>query len=177
MRGCCLTLFTSIVYNSDDMEADKPAGKNPVRAIETVWLTIIFLIPLFFNPASHQAFYLNKALLFHFLLIVLLATVLAEWIRGGTNFRAWKWQHIVHSPLRISILAFGIIFIVATALSITPKMSFWGSYVRYIGLFTVLCWIMFFLILAHYLRNRAQIVRIIYTLLASSGFKQVCPLS
>ena len=57
-----------------EVEANNTVIKDSRRAIESVWLAIIFLVPLFFNPVSHEAFYLNKVLLFQFLIIVLVAT-------------------------------------------------------------------------------------------------------
>ena len=69
----------------------------------------------------------------------------------------------------MAVLVFGSIVIIATVASITPGISFWGSYVWRSGLLTLMCWITFFLVLAKYLRTRAQVLRAVSTLLASSG--------
>ncbi|TRZ93594.1 MAG: hypothetical protein D4R82_04880 [Dehalococcoidia bacterium] len=63
--------------------------------------------------------------------------------------------------------------IVATAASITPAISFWGSYFRKAGLLTLICWILFFLIVAQQVRSRQQLFRAIYALLLSSGIISV----
>ncbi|MCJ7515730.1 MAG: O-antigen ligase family protein [Dehalococcoidia bacterium] len=139
------------------------------QALEIIWLAIIFLVPLFFNPLGHQAFYLNKALLLQFLVIAMLGFWVADWLRNQRSQDRLKWQAIFTSPLHLSILVFGLLSILSTAASITPAISFWGSYFRKAGLLTLICWILFFLIIAQQLRNRAQIFRAIYALLLSSG--------
>jgi len=139
------------------------------RALEITWLAIIFLVPLFCNPLSHQACYLNKALLLQFLVISMLAFWVADWILNRASYKGQKWQGIFTSPLHLTILIFGLLTILATAVSITPAISFWGSYFRKAGSLTLVCWILFFLILAQQLRNRTQLLRAIYTLLLSSG--------
>ncbi len=139
------------------------------KALEVSWLAAIFLIPLFFNPLSHYAFYLNKALLFQFLVFVMLAFTIADWIYSKSSLHRISWKQIVGNPLQLSILVFGLLAIIATVASITPAISFWGSLNRVEGLLTLLCWILFFLILAHNLRHREQLFRAIYTLLLSSA--------
>jgi len=143
------------------------------RALEIIWLAVIFLIPLFCNPLSHQACYLNKALLLQFLVISMLAFWLADWILNRASYKGLKWQGIFTSPLHLTILIFGLLTILATAASITPAISFWGSYFRKAGLLTLVCWILFFLIVAQQIRNRTQMFRAIYTLLLSSGIVSV----
>jgi tetratricopeptide (TPR) repeat protein/O-antigen ligase len=143
------------------------------RALEITWLAVIFLLPLFFNSLSHQAFYLNKALLFQFLVMLMLAFWIADWVLSRTGHKELQWRGILSSPLHLAILVFGLVATLATAVSITPAISFWGSYFRKAGLLTLICWILFFLILAQQLRNRTQMFRAIYVLLLSSGIVSV----
>jgi O-antigen ligase len=139
------------------------------RALEITWLAVIFLIPLFFNPQSNQVFVLNKAALLQFLVIAMLAFWVADWLLSGASRRKLTWPGIFASPLHITILVFGLVAVLSTAASITPAISFWGDYYRKAGLLTLICWIIFFLIIAQQIRNRAQIFRAVYTLLISSG--------
>jgi tetratricopeptide (TPR) repeat protein len=143
------------------------------RALEICWLAIIFFIPLFFNPSSHQAFYLNKALLLQFIVIVMLAISLATWMSGKYDRRAGKWRSFIASPITLTVLLFGLIAVVATVVSITPTISFWGSYFRKAGLINLLCWILFFVIVSYNLRNREQLFRALYALLLSSAIVSV----
>lgn len=139
------------------------------QALEVTWLAIIFLVPLFFNPLSHQVFYLNKALLLQFLVTAMLGFWVADWLRNQRTPNRPRWNTIFTSPLHLSILVFGLLSILSTAVSITPAISFWGSYFRKAGLLTLISWIIFFFIIGQRIRNRAQIFRALYALLLSSG--------
>jgi len=124
------------------------------RALEALWLAVIFLIPLFFNPLSHNAFYLNKALLLQFLVFAMLAFTIADWINSKSRLHRMSWKKIVDNPLRLSILVFGLFTTLATIASITPAISFWGSLNRVEGLLTLLCWILFLLTVAAEWRDK-----------------------
>jgi tetratricopeptide (TPR) repeat protein len=139
------------------------------RALEITWLAVIFLVPLFFNPQSYRIFVLNKASLLQFLVLAMLAFWVADWLLNRTGHKGQKKQSIFVSPLHLAILVFGLVAALSTVASITPAISFWGSYFRKAGLLTLACWILFFLIVAQQIRNRAQLLRAIYTLLLSSG--------
>jgi len=157
------------VYNGRVMKTQNAGVSLYKRALELTWLAIIFLIPLFFNPLGINVFVLNKASLLHLLVLIMLALWVADWMLSRGSQKEVKWRSIFTSPLHLSILIFGLIAAVATALSITPAVSFWGSWYRKAGLLTLLCWMVFFLILAQQIRNRTQLLRAVYTLLLSSG--------
>ncbi len=153
-----------------------PAMKGPElpryffrQSLEITWLATIFLIPLFFNPESNQVFVLNKAALLQFLVIAMLAFWVADWLSDQASQKKLTWHFMSANPLHVSILVFGLITAVATVISIMPAISFWGSYYRKAGLINILCWIVFFLILAQGIKSRAQLLRIIYVLLSSSA--------
>lgn len=145
------------------------------QVTEACWLAIIFLVPLFFNPLSHHAFYLNKALLLQFLVITMVGFALAEWLNNKRNTTSinWNWRRIIASPLHLPVLIFGLLAIISTITSITPVISFWGSINRKAGLLTLLCWIAFFLVISARLRQKKQLFRALYTLLLSSGVVSV----
>jgi O-antigen ligase len=139
------------------------------RALEITWLLVIFLVPLFFDPQSYQIFAVSKASLLQFLIMAMLAFWVADWVQNPNSHRRLNWRNIFSSPLHLAILTFGLLAIVSTAASITPAISFWGSWDRQSGLLILICWILFFLIVAQQIRNRAQLFRAVYTLLLSSG--------
>ena len=143
------------------------------RGLEISWLAIIFFIPLFFNPLSHQAFYLNKALLLQFLVMVMLAFLVGGWIYSRTRQNVCDWRSFLISPLHIAVLVFGILMIVATIASIMPSTSFWGSYFRKSGLLTQIAWLIFFLVVSSQIKCRAQLFRAICALLLSSGLVSI----
>jgi O-antigen ligase/tetratricopeptide (TPR) repeat protein len=143
------------------------------RALEIIWLAVIFLVPLFFNPQSVNVYVLNKALLLQFLVVIMLAFWVADLLLGPGGRRQTNWRSFFISPLNLSILVFGLINVAATVISITPAISFWGSWDRKAGLFTLLCWILFFLILTQQIRNRKQLLKAVYTLLLSSAIVSI----
>lgn len=79
------------------------------RALEICWLAVIFLIPLFFNPLSHQVFYLNKVLLLQFLVFVMLALAVADGMSHPSGRSGLKWPGVATSPLHLSVLTFGLL--------------------------------------------------------------------
>jgi O-antigen ligase/tetratricopeptide (TPR) repeat protein len=99
----------------------------------------------------------------------MLALWLADWILSPGGHRRLNWRSNFSSPLHISILVFGLLAVLSTLASITPAISFWGSYFRKAGLLTLICWILFFLIVAQQIRNRSQLLRALYVLLLSSA--------
>jgi len=139
------------------------------RALEACWLAFIFLVPLFFNPLSHQSYYLNKALLLQFLTCLMLAFAVAGWLYNRSGRQRLNWRRFTKDRLRLSVLVFGLLAAVATITSVTPSTSFWGSWQRGDGLLTLLCWIIFFLLVAYNLRSRRQLLRAVYTLLLSAA--------
>jgi tetratricopeptide (TPR) repeat protein len=139
------------------------------RALEITWLAVIFLVPLFFNPQSYRIFVLNKASLLQFLVLAMLAFWVADWLLNRAGHKGPKKQGVFVSPLHLAILVFGLVAVLATVASITPAISFWGSYNRKAGLLTLICWILFFLIVAQQIRNRRQLLRAVYALLLSSA--------
>ncbi len=168
-----LTYMNRKVYNVDIVKVDTTIDNSFKRGLEICWLSVIFLLPIFLNPASHQAFYLNKALLFQFLVIVMLALYVAKQIYGTRGSNGLNWRDVVNHPLHLAVLVFGLVAIIATAVSITPFISFWGSWHRKDGLLTIICWILFFLIVAQNMQQRQQLLRAIYTLLLSSGIVSI----
>ena len=116
------------------------------RALEITWLAVIFLVPLFFNPQSHQIFAISKASLLDFWLWQCWDSGWPTGFSAEPAHKELKWRGIFTSPLHLSILVFGLVAILATAASITPAISFWGSWDRKSGLLTLICWILFFLI-------------------------------
>ncbi|MDD5495175.1 MAG: O-antigen ligase family protein, partial [Dehalococcoidia bacterium] len=142
--------------------------------VELIWMLIILLVPLYYNPLERQAFYFAKSLLFQFLIVLMLGIVCGQWflnVRRST--RVGLVDYIKTSPLQVAVICFGLIWIASTVLSIMPQQSFWGSMARKNGLITEIYWIVFFLIIACKMRSAAQIHRALYTLIISAGIVSV----
>jgi len=140
------------------------------KVIEFMWLVIIFLIPLYFNPLEHQAFYYAKALLLQTLVLILLGVVTGQWFLNlGRKKAIGLREYCRTSPLQITVVFFGLVWIISTVLSIMTGHSFWGSVQRSNGLVTEIYWMVFFFIIAGKIDSLSQIRRALLALSISSG--------
>jgi O-antigen ligase len=129
------------------------------RVVEAAWLAAAVGVPLALNPWAGSAFELPKAALLRALVLLMGLAVLLELIdgwgeRGGSPVRWSK------TPLLWPALAFGLALGLATALSVNPRLSLWGSYERQQGLLTVGAYLSLFVFTATGLRERAQAERL-----------------
>jgi O-antigen ligase/Flp pilus assembly protein TadD len=116
-------------------------------------------VPLAFNPWGGSGFELPKSLLLRALVLLMGLAVLVRAIeeRGGSD-RARR-RHPL-PPLLWPALAFGLVLALATALSVNPRASLWGSYERQQGLLTLGTYLALFLLTTTNLRTRAQVERL-----------------
>ena len=134
-------------------------------------------MPLYINPFAHQSIELDK---FQFLLWVTLGMLLvasAAFILGlGKNK---NWQKIPgipgktvkslrkDNPLLLPVLVYAAIYILAAAFSIDPGTSWWGLNTAQ-GTATVMCCILFFILLASAIKEKSQINRLVTSLIVGS---------
>lgn len=134
------------------------------RAIEAGWLLALVFAPYFFNLLTARHFEPDKATVVRALALIILAawgiktiermTLLGERIRWNAWWRA---------PLAVPALVFGGVFLFTTVLSISPYISWWGSYNRLQGTYTNLSYMAIFAALVGNLRTRDQLRRLITT--------------
>ena len=141
--------------------------------IEAGWLAALIATPLFFNTSSSRVFEPDKLHLLRSIALVmavawivqLLDTGLSGWIRErGGGF----WSAIRRTPLVLPTLALVAAYVLSTALSLVPRISFLGSYVRMQGTYTFISYVLIFFMVLTHLRTRAQINRIFYAIILSS---------
>ncbi len=127
--------------------------------MEALWLAAAVMVPLAFNPWGANAFELPKALLLRALALLMGLVALIRFIEG--------WGSTSRTPAQRSAmwllwpaLAFGLAQTAATALSVNPRASLWGSYERQQGLLTLGAYLALFLFTAASLRSRAQAERL-----------------
>jgi len=138
--------------------------------IEGVWLLLIFLLPVYFNPWCYNAFYFVKALTLVFLVSLLLGLALAQWFLSPHAVKFGELTaKIKESPLQFTALLLGSLWVVSTLFSVMPGRSLWGNLAQSVGFLPNLAWIIFFLIISQKVKGRAQVLRALYTLLISSG--------
>ncbi len=143
--------------------------------IEAGWLLALLLSPLFFNVYSQRVFEPDKIGL-----IRSLATIMAAmWIvwlverrvtagpRQEDGHSGW-WQRLRGTPLVIPALLLVGTYLLSTAFSVTPRISFWGSYERLQGTYSLLSYVVIGLSVLFLLRKRQQVERLLLTMVLTS---------
>lgn len=140
------------------------------RLIEAIWLSIIFFIPLLFNPFCMTAFYFVKSMALILLVSVMLGCFIARHILFPDDLKFQGWKGLIkRNPLQCTAVGMGLIWLISTIFSIMPHKSLLGNLAGTMGLFPALSWIIFFLIVSAEIKNSKQVFRAIYTLLISTG--------
>ena len=153
------------------------------HVIEGGWLVALVVAPLFFNVYSSRIFDPDKAAVVRTIGLVM---VLAWIIRGLELRRADSGIRKEHADP--AVLTFGwlkrlsiettfvlplvLLFLIdrafATAISISPSVSLWGSYPRLQGLYTTAAYVLIFISIVVWMRSREQVDRLITTVLVVS---------
>ncbi|HLE81656.1 MAG TPA: hypothetical protein VJA25_10220, partial [Dehalococcoidia bacterium] len=106
------------------------------RVIEAGWLAAAVTVPLFFNVFSSRVFEPDKLTLLRSIVLVMAAAWLIK-VLIGPRTQGFSFSRLLRaSPLALPVCLFAAVYIVATAASVAPRTSFWGSYVRLQGLVT-----------------------------------------
>jgi tetratricopeptide (TPR) repeat protein len=147
--------------------------------IEAGWLVALIVTPLFFNTSSNRVFEPDKLHLLRSIALVMAVAWIIQLLDTGLSGQARPaaegapetggvWTALRRMPLVLPTLALVTAYLVSTALSIVPRVSLLGSYVRMQGAFTFISYaLIFFMVLAR-LRTRAQLNRIFYTVILTS---------
>ncbi|MFH0774989.1 MAG: O-antigen ligase family protein, partial [bacterium] len=112
--------------------------KNPesyTKVIEYLLFATLIGVPLYYDTNIYLTFDLSKALLLRFLTLLILWVALAKLI---------LFPQVKRSSLDLPVLAFLAITILSTLFSVSPWVSFLGTYRRFEGLTTFLCYIILF---------------------------------
>ena len=146
------------------------------KVIEASWMALVIVAPLFFNVYSHRSFEPDKIALMRPLALVMALA----WAIKMLETRSWKLkanpqspisniQYLVsRPPLILLTLLLATVYILTTITSIAPRLSLWGSYHRMQGAYTILSYIVIFLVILHTLRNQKQLHRLITVVLLTS---------
>jgi tetratricopeptide (TPR) repeat protein len=141
--------------------------------MEATWLAVIILTPLFFNKYSSRIFEPDKATLLRSLALIILLAWFVKLIDQAVVskhriFEKFSIKDLLKTPVVFPVLLLTLVFIFATILSVTPRISFWGSYQRLQGMYTTLAYLVLFSSLIGNLRERSQIERMITTAVLTS---------
>ncbi|MFO7697525.1 MAG: O-antigen ligase family protein [Anaerolineae bacterium] len=143
------------------------------KLIESGWLLALVVVPLFFNVYSYRVFEPDKLGLFRTIATLMAALagilIIENRVRARAPgsiagpLRAWT-----RMPLVAVSLATALVYILATAWSVVPRISLMGSYQRLQGTYSTLCYIILFACLLAYLRSREQIDRLLTVIIVTS---------
>ena len=140
--------------------------------MEAAWIAALILTPLFFNKYSSRIFEPDKATLLRTLALVILGAWLVKVAETGfsnaNTTRKDQLLQVLKTPIVAFVLATFIVYLLATLLSVTPHISFWGSYQRLQGFYTTSAYLVVFASMAANLRKRAQVDRLILTAILAS---------
>ncbi|MEM9773562.1 MAG: tetratricopeptide repeat protein [Chloroflexota bacterium] len=136
--------------------------------LELCWLAALVISPLFFNVHSDRVFEPDKITLVRSIAVVMIAVWAIRFVdqRGWENLDQFRWrggESVWRKPFVLPMLAIAGIYIISTIFSVTPAVSWAGSYQRLQGTYTTLSYIVIFLIMIATIRNDNQVQRIVTT--------------
>jgi len=131
------------------------------QVVEGGWILIALALPLFFNVYSSRTFEPDKVALFRSLVVAMAGA----WLIGGLVGRTARPRP---SPLLLLALALAAAWLLATATSLSPRISLWGSYEWRQGSYTLLCYLALFGLTASGLRSPDRSDRLLTAILFTS---------
>ena len=145
------------------------------KVLEIGWLLAVIITPLFFNVYSSRVFEPDKLTTLRTVALIMAAVWLVKYIEqraagrreiGPALSRAegitWR------TPLVLPTIFTVVVYLLSTLLSVTPWVSFFGSYQRLQGTYVLLAYIVIFLVILQGLRTRAQLDRLIGVVIINS---------
>ncbi len=148
--------------------------------IEAGWLAALIIVPLFFNVHSSRVFEPDKISLLRSIALVMAIAWLVKLANEGLGLRRAGdssgadeaqpslWQRIRSTPLVLPTLFLVLVYLISTVFSLTPRISWWGSYQRLQGTYTTLSYILIFFMVLGHLRRPEQWRRIAYAIILTS---------
>jgi tetratricopeptide (TPR) repeat protein len=144
------------------------------RIIEAGWLFALVFIPSYFNLLSSRHFEPDKATSLRAIVLIMVAAGIiralelrsrgparAEAAPAGESLPKRAWRRLNAIPLALPALLYALVFLLATATSVVPSTSFWGSYQRLQGTYTNFAYIGLATMIVLTLRRREQLERLI----------------
>ena len=160
--------------------------------IEAGWLAALIIAPLFFNTFSSRVFEPDKISLIRSISLVMLLAYLVKILDGGRLWLPagagppqarnsvptapdsaqppfeWKLGSLWKQPLLLPVLLLALAYALSTLLSISPAVSWWGSYHRLQGAYTFSSYLIIALLTAAHLRQPSQLRRLQHTVIITS---------
>ncbi len=139
--------------------------------IEAGWLAALVVAPLFFNTFSNRVFEPDKIHLVRSIALVMAVAWGIQLLDSGLRrvpAAPAVWARLRATPLALPVLILILSYLLSTALSVVPRISFFGSYVRMQGTLTFLSYVAIFAMVLTHLRRREQMQRLLHTVVLTS---------
>ena len=149
-------------------------GRFCLGVMEAAWLAAVCIIPIFFNIYSSRIFEPDKITILRSLALLILAVWVVKLVdEGGIKWKAETresslFRYIWKYPLFAPVVGLVIVYSLSTIFSVTPSISFFGSWQRLQGTYTTFSYLVIFLSIIANLRKREQINRLITTIIFAS---------
>ncbi len=134
------------------------------RVIEYGILAIVFSVPIYFAyfQENFNIFDLNKLVVFRIIVTLILVVYVSKiFLLGKINFQGKNGIFFLTGLLLLS-------FLISSYGSIHPLLSWWGSYERQQGFYSLFNYLLFFILLILILRSFLQVKRIILSIILAA---------
>ncbi|MFK7803979.1 MAG: hypothetical protein AB8G95_20260 [Anaerolineae bacterium] len=136
--------------------------------LELSWLAALIISPIFFNVHSDRVFEPDKITLVRSLAVMMIMVWLVRFVDGREweNLSRYSWrssESVWRKPFVLPMVAIIVVYLISTIFSVTPAVSWAGSYQRLQGTYTTLSYIVIFFIMIATIRNEKQVHRIVTT--------------
>ncbi|MBI5303720.1 MAG: tetratricopeptide repeat protein [Chloroflexi bacterium] len=141
------------------------------KLLEAGWLAALIVAPIYFDIYSSRVFEPDKAGLVRSLALIMVAAWVIKRVETGflrAPLRASILEWTRENPLLLPTLAVVIVYLISTLFSVAPSVSFWGSYQRLQGAYSMFSYIVIFLMTVTSLRTRAQLDRALNVVVLTS---------
>ena len=141
--------------------------------IEAGWLAAIITIPLFFNIHSDRVFEPDKLTLLRSIALAMSVAWIVMFVdqQGWRDLKqlTWKGKDAVWKiPFVLPVIGLIVIYLLSTLFSVTPAISWAGSYQRLQGTYTTFSYIVIFALMAATMRSMRQVRRAITMAIVTS---------
>lgn len=146
------------------------------RVIEAGWLLALVIVPLFFNVYSNRVFEPDKLALLRSIAVLMATAWVIRWVedrvlgseKGKSLSEPAPAERFLKIPLVAPTLILALVYLLATATSVVPRVSLWGSYQRLQGTYTTLSYMVVFVLMVQNLRRQEQLRRVVSTVIITS---------
>lgn len=145
-----------------------------MRFIEGACLLMLIIVPIFLNMFSSRVFDPDKVAILRSLalsavVIAFISMVLRIVEQPAVAFFPGQWlRNAVKTPLVVPIVLFAVVTIISTVFAISPRTSFWGSYLRLQGTYTTFAYLVLVGGLVYAVRDWRQVERVARVIVLTS---------